>query len=71
MLKSAANDKELNSFGLESLSEDFNGLVNENGTTAVEQIHGSIAMFGPSVDRVMGFLDNDRSAYAERLELVE
>ena len=71
MLKAASNDKELDSLGLESLSENLNGFVDKYRSTAVEQVYSSISVLRPCVNRIVRFLNDHGTAYTERLKLME
>jgi hypothetical protein len=56
---------------LEALAENFYGFVDEYGATAIEQVNSGVSVLRPSVNRVVRFLDNDGSADAKGLELME
>jgi hypothetical protein len=71
VLDAAPNDQELHLLGFEAGFEDVHGLVNSDGTAAIEQVYRRVTVLGPRVDGVVRFLDHDRSRDAVRLKLVE
>jgi hypothetical protein len=71
VLEAAADYEELDALGSESLFEDIDGSVNQDSASAVEQVNGGVAVLGPRVDGVVRLLDDDRTADAVGLELVE
>lgn len=70
-LEPSSHDEELDALGLEPLAQDFDRFVDFDGPAAIEQIHGSVAVLGPGVDRVVRFLDDHRAGDAIGFELVE
>lgn len=67
----AADDQEFDPLRLESLAQDLDGFSHLHGAAAIEQVNGGITMLGPGVNRVVRLLNDHRSAYAPRLELME
>ncbi len=67
----ASYDEHLHATRLEPFSQGVEGLVHVDGTPAVEQVQRGVPVFGPSVDRVVRLLDDDRPTDAVGLEFVE
>jgi hypothetical protein len=70
-LQSASNDQELDALGLELLAQHVDGFVDSDSAAAVEEINGSVAVFGPGVNGVVAFLDDNGAAHSEGFELVK